>query len=262
MPLPKIAEAFARAATTYDAHAEVQILAADRLAAYMEANTRDLVDGTMLEVGCGTGLFTRRLVEIFSNRHIFVTDISDEMLEKCRSRISSSNNNNHLIFQTHDANQSFADGSELSLVVAAFALQWLTDLTKSLSALTTGLAKNGTLFFSVPSDASFPEWKALCKRAGVTCTVNPLPTADQFRRFASCDGFRLSLYEESIKIQYRSLQDFLQSLKYLGAHTPNSSSAPSLTVAQLRRLLSESNLANPNHFAVTYNVLFGHLTRI
>jgi malonyl-CoA O-methyltransferase len=255
----KIVEAFAKAASTYDSYADVQLLAASRLAAYLEANTRDLVNGSILEVGCGTGLFTQRLIELFANRQFRITDLSPEMLDKCRSRLSTVSRGNQVTFAVQDASSATQDFSPYAMIVAAFALQWVDKIENCLSGLTEQLAERGQLFFSVPAEGSFAEWKATCKQAGVTFTGNPLPQAATFRDFARSNGLRLSLYEESFRVSHKSLHTFLQSLKSLGANT--STQSYHLSVSELRRLLIFAEQAHPHHFDVTYRVLFGHFSR-
>lgn len=257
----KIIDAFARAASTYDTYADVQFLAAERLAAYMEANTRDLVPGSILEVGCGTGLFTHRMVEFFSDRQFLVTDVCPEMLAKCQERISSRSlgRSNAITFSVLDASVENEVNPCHALVVSAFSLQWMPDLQRCLQALSGQLSEGGKLFFSVPASGSFAEWKAMCQKAGVAFTANDLPEIAQLRAFAASGQFRLSVYEESIKVTYRSLQNFLHSLKSLGAHT--TFQEHHLSVAEMRRLLSHAQSAHPEGFQVTYNVLFGNFTR-
>jgi malonyl-CoA O-methyltransferase len=260
MSTPKVVEAFARAAASYDTYADVQVLAASRLAAYLEANTRDLVPGSILEVGCGTGIFSQRLIELFANREFHLTDLCPEMLDKCRERLGTNTlRGNALTFGVQDAEAAESYFGTRAMIVAAFALQWMNELEACLERLSAQLSEGGKLFFSVPAEGSFGEWKAICKKAGVPFTGNPLPEPRAFREFAAAHGLRLSVYEESFRVSHKSLQAFLQSLKSLGANTTVQS--PQLNVREMRRLLNFAEQAHPGHFEVTYRVLFGNLTR-
>jgi hypothetical protein len=145
------------------------------------------------------------------------------------------------------------------LIVAAFALQWIDRIEDCLKGLVDQLSEGGKLFFSLPAEGSFVEWKTTCQKAGVPYTGNPLPQPEAFRRFAKGNGLRLSLYEESFRVSHKSLHAFLQSLKSLGAST--STHSTHLSVTELRRLLSFAESAFPNNFDVTYRVVFGHFTR-
>lgn len=65
---------FNRRAETYDAHASVQREAAEWLAEWLPAR----IDGPALELGAGTGLFTRHLASLASN--LTATDFSPRMV--------------------------------------------------------------------------------------------------------------------------------------------------------------------------------------
>lgn len=261
MSLQQIVRGFARSAASYDHNAQVQLQCAERLAAYMDANSRgDLIDGPILEIGCGTGLFSRRLLDMFPERETVVSDICDEMLARCRMRLSAPSGrvNPNVTFnivdaQEHEAKEAYA------MIAAAFALQWIEELPQSLSNLNASLKPGGKFFFSLPTSGSFPEWKATCKQAGVPFTGNTLPDAAMFREFAAANGLRLGVYEETFVIHFNSMLDFLRSLKSIGAGT--SIQRDPLSVREMRKLLAVAKLRNPNSFPVTYRVLFGNFRK-
>src|SRR6185437_5441893 len=232
MSTQQIARNFGRSASHYDAHAQVQFQCASKLLAYMEANTRDLVDGAVLEVGCGTGIVSRGIAELFPDRALEITDICDEMVARCKMRLEASGVvpwsagvppaeaglRPHVRYSTVNI-QSFQPDTRHAMVVAAFVLQWVEQLSTALTNVETALKPGGKLFFSVPTDGSFPEWKTICKRAGVAYTGNALPGVAEFRSFAADAGLRLSVYEETFPVHHQSLQQFLISLKSIGAGT-------------------------------------------
>lgn len=259
--LHEVVKGFARSATQYDHYAEVQLQSAGRLSAYMEANTRDLVDGPVLEIGCGTGLLSRKLLDIFPDREIELTDACTEMVDQCRKRLNQGSETlpTRVTLSTSDA-QNIIEPEKYSLIAAAFALQWLSDLDLCLSNLTSSLKVGGSLFFSVPAAGSFPEWKETCKGAGVSFTGNSLPESPALREFAKKHSLRFGLYEETFNVRYRSLFHFLQSLKLLGAGTTVHTNR--LSVGEMRRLLEYAAQQHPNSFPVTYRIFFGHLTRV
>jgi malonyl-CoA O-methyltransferase len=260
--LNEVVKGFARSASHYEHHAEVQLQSASRLAAYMEANTRDLVEGPVLEIGCGTGILSRRLLDVFPDRNLQLTDACPEMVAQCTNRLSIGSSGcppERVSFGTMDAS-SICTPDQYSLIAAAFALQWLNDLEACLNNLTQSLKVGGKLFFSVPTAGSFPEWKLTCCAAGVSFTANSLPEAPAFRDFAAKSSLRFGLYEETFKVRYRSLFHFLQSLKLLGAGTAVHTNR--LTVREMRRLLEFASKQNPESFPITYKILFGHFTRV
>jgi malonyl-CoA O-methyltransferase len=255
MSVQQIVRGFARSAAHYDAHAHVQLQCADRLDAYTEANTRDLIDGSILEVGCGTGIVSHRLAKLFHNRPLELTDVCEEMLGRCRMRLAP---DAPISFNVVDV-QNFRGQQEYALIVAAFVLQWVENLPPVLGNLMQALKPGGKLFFSVPTSGSFPEWRAICKQAGVTFTGNSLPSLMDFRSFAAANNMRLSVYEETFPLHHASMSEFLKSLKSIGAGTSLSSAR--LSITETKRLLAAANTLYPHSFTATYKVLFGHLSK-
>lgn len=252
--MQQVAKAFGDAALTYDLHAQVQMQCAQNLCAFIEANTRDLPAGPILEVGCGTGLVSTRLVDLFGSESCIITDVAPAMLSCCRTRLQGSS----ATLQILDI-EAIEESNKYAGIVAAFVLQWMDDLDSALDKLCNALVPGGKFFFSVPADGSFPEWKSACRQAGVTFTANRLPDATLFRDFARTrDGMRLSLYEENFPVRYTGMSDFFDSLKSIGAGT--STTAAKLSITEGRRLLA-TRQAEPQGFVATYRVLFGCLER-
>lgn len=257
MSLARIVESFARSAADYDAHAHVQLQCAERLAGYMQANSRHLIEGPLLEIGCGTGIFSRRLCDIFTDRQLILTDACAEMIAHCRARLAAVESG-RLQFK-RAAIGEIAPREQYALIVSAFVLQWLEDFEGGLSALTAALKPGGRLFFSLPETSSFAEWKAICRHAAVPYTGNPLPSCEAVRQFAAANQLHTSMCQETFTAHYRSFEEFLNNLKLVGASTTLCSQP--LTISEMRRLLSTARRLYPNSFTATYRVLFGYLEK-
>ena len=77
------AQRFGRAAATYGSHAGVQEGMADALLGLMpEADI-----ASILEMGCGTGNFTRRLKARFPKAALWATDASPPMIASARENL-------------------------------------------------------------------------------------------------------------------------------------------------------------------------------
>lgn len=74
-----IAQAFSKAACTYDQHAAFQRDVGQRL---MDKLPQDLTGLSVLDLGCGTGYFTAQLAQ--RGAKVTAFDLSDSMLEQCR----------------------------------------------------------------------------------------------------------------------------------------------------------------------------------
>lgn len=77
---------FTNSHLTYDGNATIQAIAASHLSDALSEITSNLPDGDVLELGCGTGLFSLSLIRALSDRRIVLTDASRELLEICRRK--------------------------------------------------------------------------------------------------------------------------------------------------------------------------------
>ena len=78
-----IASSFSKYARGYDRHARLQKMMAERLASFLPNELPKQV----LEIGCGTGLFTKYLLA-HPLKKIFLNDISIEMIERLQVKLS------------------------------------------------------------------------------------------------------------------------------------------------------------------------------
>lgn len=252
---------FSKKALTYDDHAQLQLVAANKLADHLRRIDGNLSPGPILEIGCGTGFMTVPLVETCGSSHdVIISDITPEMLEVCQRRVEFclGAQGRKVRFARIDANQ-FEGWQTFSLIVSAFTFQWLADIRTALGHLLLSLKPGGKLLFSVPTSGSFPEWQAICEETGIPFTGNPLPGADLYEYVASRHGCTSNLYTETFTFTYPSALAFFRGIKALGASTTLTETQ--LTTREMKRLLDYSTAKNPEGMAVTYKVLFGEISR-
>lgn len=274
MPAIQVVESFSRAALTYDANAIVQSQAAVLLAAVLQDLTASLPPGPVLEIGCGTGLFTQHLVNVCSAHDLLITDIAPAMLDTCKRRLGlnaviphsqlSDSDSTSLHFQLLDG-EELPQSKRYALIASSFTMQWFTDIAKALTNLTNALRPGGILLFSVPTDRSFVEWRQICTKNNLIYTGNALPATNLFRTYAEQSGYENNFFETTISARYNNSLQFFRSLKKLGASTNSASSASAATVAaqsNLRRLLRAWDNDNHNgthneNLTVTFDILIG-----
>ena len=87
-----IASNFSKYAQVYDRHAHIQKIMASRLASFIPDKTPKQI----LEIGCGTGLFTRHLL-IRQLNNLILNDISREMIKLLQKKISLPNSTSIII---------------------------------------------------------------------------------------------------------------------------------------------------------------------
>jgi malonyl-CoA O-methyltransferase len=85
-----VAQSFGARADTYDDHADLQRAVAERLARLLPPLKRPRV----LELGCGTGLFSRHLLARYADGDLLLTDLAPSMVEQCRRNLATQANEN------------------------------------------------------------------------------------------------------------------------------------------------------------------------
>src|SRR5262245_42880822 len=79
-----IAQSFGARASSYEENADLQRAVAERLARLLPP----LEAPRVLELGCGTGLFSRHLLASYPAGTFLFTDLAPSMLEQCRLNVS------------------------------------------------------------------------------------------------------------------------------------------------------------------------------
>lgn len=214
-----VSDSFTKFSSSYDDYAEAQAQAALLLVTFIKENLTKLPDGPVLEIGCGTGFVTRRIIPLFYDHKFLITDISAKMAETCRDHlISCGIDCSNTLFAAYDG-ESIWPENKFSMIVSGFTFQWFTSLEESISNLCRALKPGGVLAFSFQSDGSFPEWKEACRVLDIPFTANILPSFDFVRSFFSGSGIKLAGLEKKISVNYSSSADFFRSLKRIGAGT-------------------------------------------
>lgn len=223
----RVADAFTAAATTYDSAARAQAEAADRMV--------ELVAGlslparpTVLEVGCGTGLLTRRLLPRVGGDWL-VTDLSPAMVDAAKAAVGA----NAAQFRVMDAEQPDVPRSLFDLIVSNLAAQWFTDLSRAANQLRACLAPGGTLVLSTLGAGSFAQWRDAHAALGLSSGIPAYPDAAALAAQLPA-GARL--VTQAIDVRHDDALDFVRALKQIGAGTPTPGHAP-LSAGALRKVM-------------------------
>ncbi|CAN5387297.1 malonyl-ACP O-methyltransferase BioC [soil metagenome] len=251
-----INKSFSQQASSYDAHANVQVSSAQALAKFVKAGKDRVPQGAILELGCGTGIFTAHLLRLFPDRLLTASDPSQSMLNQCERLLSPAPEGLRLTLM--DAEECVVEQT-FALVAASFSLQWVADFYCTIDRLLKALNPGGQIVFSVPLTGSFDEWRDQCLRADVPFSANTLPEKSQLIDWCAVNDLTLEWVQQPMVCKYDSALEFFRSLKGVGASV--NTSGVSLTSTQLRRLIEVWDTNCDGEVLVTYNVLCGRITR-
>lgn len=249
----RIRDNFDSSTYSYENEALVQKSAARRLSASLEPWKWILPAGPVLELGAGTGFFTRELINLLPERKIEVTDLSENMIRVCRQMTPESENLN---FKALDAEEWNPPEGKYALVSGNFVAQWFRNPALTLGRYVEALKAGGLLLTSFPGHESFPEWKEICFDLGLPFTRNPLPDIEEIVVKLSTRGAEVDYYEDSHTIEFESSLDFFRHLKKIGAATSTTGINRQLTSKQFRLLTRHWDREKSPTIRITYHLVF------
>ncbi|HSW69888.1 MAG TPA: methyltransferase [Gammaproteobacteria bacterium] len=234
---------FNRGSETYTKAAHLQSKVAKNLS-YQLAN---ITAEKILEIGCGTGLFTQHLIKAFPKADFLLTDISPLMIEQCRQQVSASAN---LKWGCMDGEQ-LDKFSSFDLITSSMTFHWFKEFEQSLMNIKQKLKKGGRLLFAILTENSLVEWRDMCRHFNYPIATVHFPSVPKLREQFP----ELNLRVEIMKETYSSAHAFLKILKLLGANAAHEKYIP-LTPDKMRKLIRYFNHA----IEVSYEVVYGEYT--
>lgn len=252
-----IADSFGQAAETYDAAAPGQKQSIDLLwqtgkpiladLSLREGQTRPKI----LEIGCGTGNLSQKLISQFRGSDLMITDLSAPMLTKAQQKLDIGSGSLNVQFQLLDgedfASLAIAQKTDhWDLITSSLAFQWFTHPVISLSQWCRALKPGGHILLATMGRDSFYTMRQAQKSLNIDTRLRDFPTltdcqrmGDQASDMANLSG-RWSWQEHSFQCDYRSAFDMLKSFQQIGAHGADPAIDP-MNPAQLRQLIHHLN---------------------
>jgi malonyl-CoA O-methyltransferase len=233
----EIAARFDARAGSYELHAGLQRAVADKLARLLPP----LDAPRVLELGCGTGLFSRHLIDRYPTGSFVLTDVAPAMIAECRRNVAGLSSA-YISFEVMDAGEAGGHAG-LDLIVSSMTLHWLADPAGSVERLRRFLAPGGVMLYATLGPDSFAEWRAVLASEGL-----PSGLAD----IASLPGI---VAEERVVPDTDTLS-FLRRMKAVGGLTPREGYAP-LSAGALRRAIHATDAKFGGR--ITWHIVYGAL---
>ena len=247
----RIRQSFSSAAESYDRHNSIQATIARRLIEFLPEE-REFK--SILEVGCGTGLYTKLLVERFPEARIYSLDISSEMVNRARQHVKEEN----VTWMTGDAREVLLD-EKVTLVTGSASVHWAQPLDELFANLNRQLYNRGRLVINVMLQGTLEELHELRSRVAPDKYEAPvLPGRQQVVNRLEESGFEILREKRGEIVQnYESAEQFLISLNEQGVAPCSSGSSPQLNRGELEELqqLYAEEYATEEGVEATYDLL-------
>ena len=201
-----IAERFAKARESYPREARAQ----QQIAKFMTTLLRAAFTGrradSVLDVGCGTGIFSRMLLSILHPKELWLNDLCPEMEDSLHDLLQPGA---PARFLPGDAEEiDFPAG--LQLIASCSTLQWFSQPASFFAKCHRALASDGMLAFSTFGPHNLHEIRSI--------TGNGLhyPTLDDLCRMLSPHFRLLHTEEDIIPLAFPTPVDVLKHLRQTG----------------------------------------------
>ncbi|MDM8546054.1 malonyl-ACP O-methyltransferase BioC [Candidatus Venteria ishoeyi] len=268
MPDPELDQssmvaAFNRAASHYQGAAKLQQEIAQRLLARLAADTT-LQPQWILDMGCGTGMLTRGLAELYPKAHIVALDIAPSMLSEARKQ--SPRWFSRQLFCAADAAELPFKADNFDLVVSNLMLQWCPDFLQVFNEVARILSPQGHFLFSSFGPDTLTELRASW------ASVDDKPHVNQFIDLhALGDALQQAGLQQPVMDVDRITMTFddalalMRNLKTIGAHNvAHERRRGLLGKAKLQRVIQayESYRQSDGRLPASYEVTYGYAKAI
>jgi len=251
----QVAASFSRAAASYDAVAELQRTVGSTLVDYLPA---DLQPSRWLDLGAGTGYFSRVLASRFSTSEGVALDIAEGMLRHARPQGGAA------AFIAGDAECLPLREASVDLVFSSLALQWCDDFPAVLSEAKRVLRPGGVLAFTSLCSGTLQELRDSWQTVDGFAHVNRFRSIEAYQQLCAASGLQLDRLDvEPSVLHFAELRQLTHELKALGAHNLNPGRPGGLTGrARVRALIDAyEQFRTPSGLPATYQVVYGVLRK-
>jgi len=239
-----VAHRFSKAAVQYNSIAGIQRIIAKQALANLPID----LQGTVLDIGCGTGIHTQTL----ANKGAAATgvDIAVGMLAQARKMYSDP------IFIQGSAVDLPCSDNQFSTVFSSMALQWVSDTGLVANEIARVLKKSGIAELAIMVAGSFNELKTARKVAQLPQAETYMPTTAQWVNGFKQSGLSLQrVITKDYVDTHCDIMSLLRSVKGVGAGETGRKQSP-LTRRDIKKLaMAYSNMSGvESKLPLTYRV--------
>ncbi|MBV4488639.1 malonyl-ACP O-methyltransferase BioC [Pseudomonas sp. SWRI153] len=251
----QVAASFSRAAASYDSVAGLQRDVGTQLLQRLPVN---FAPSRWLDLGCGTGYFTRALASHFTEGHGVALDIAEGMLNHARPLGGAEH------FIAGDAERLPLQDSTCDLIFSSLAVQWCGDFEVVLREASRVLTPGGIFAFASLCTGTLFELRESWQHVDGMAHVNRFREFSRYEQLCAGSGLRtLSLERQPHVLHYADVRSLTHELKALGAHNLNPGRPGGLTGrARVQGLIDAyERFRQASGLPATYQVVYAVLEK-
>ena len=177
----QVARQFSKAAETYDSAAQFQ----RELGRYLIDQISPTANGTLIDLGCGTGETLEQIKTRWPTLQLSGVDIAPAMIQKAQARASASN------FLVADIEQTGLPAESANIVISCAAMQWC-DPHRAVAEAARLLRPEGQFLMATFVSGTLPEFREAWRRVRPDLNrVHDLVSAADWQSALTRSGFEI-----------------------------------------------------------------------
>ncbi|WP_133137875.1 malonyl-ACP O-methyltransferase BioC [Legionella rowbothamii] len=253
----EIGKAFNQHAAEYELAAKVQHEIGTRLLERL--HYLKIAPQRILDLGCGTGIFSRELAQMYPKAQVVGLDLAHSMLLQAQKKHSW---RRKWPLVSADMKQlPFATGA-FDLVFANQVIHWGESLEFVFRELNRVMKPNACLMFTTLGPDTFKELKHAWSGANDFAHVNEFPDMHDVGDCLMAEHFLEPVMDmELLAVHYESLLKLVHSLKAQGVKNINSGRNQGLTSRGSWKKFEQNYTSlqtDTGRYPLTYEVVYGH----
>ncbi len=259
---------FNHAAVSYDEAAVLQKEVASRVDERLELTT--LAPNVILDMGCGTGILTEKLLAQYPDSQVIAMDMSPNMIHFAKQKLANTSllgklnqlfKPNRNAFVCADANHIPLETGSVDLIVTNLMLQWCDDLDAVLAEFKRVIRPEGLLMLTTFGPDTLKElrqaWAEVDDKEHINFFIDMHDIGDALIR----NGFGQPVMDvEHYTLTYAKPIGVLKDLKAIGATLANAKREKGLMGKQrfATMLNAYEQFRTGDTVPATYEVIHGH----